>query len=79
MDTQAKISKEKLKLKLNTIQRVIIDDFSGNYAISRSFSEAPEIDGVIYLEKPEGLRVGDMLDVKIKSSDDVDLYAGPIN
>ena len=79
MDTQAKISKEKLKSKLNTIQRVIIDDFSDNYAISRSFSEAPEIDGVIYLEKPEGLRVGDMLDVKIKSSDDVDLYAGPIN
>jgi ribosomal protein S12 methylthiotransferase len=79
METQEKISKEKMQSKVNTIQRVIIDDISNDFAIARSSSEAPEIDGVIYLEQPEGLSVGDMLDVKIKKSNNFDLYAGPIN
>ena len=79
METQEKISKEKMQSKVNTIQRVIIDDISNDFAIARSSSEAPEIDGVIYLEQPEGLSVGDMLDVKIKQSNNFDLYAGPIN
>jgi len=79
METQEKISKEKMQLKVNTIQRVIIDEISDEFAIARSSSEAPEIDGVIYLEQPEGLSVGDMLDVKIKQSNNFDLYAGPIN
>ena len=68
-----------MRSKVNTIQRVIIDDISNDFAIARSASEAPEIDGVIYLEQPEGLSVGDMLDVKIKQSNNFDLYAGPIN
>ncbi len=79
METQEKISKEKMQSKVNTIQRVIIDDISHDFAIARSSSEAPEIDGVIYLEQPEGLSVGDMLDVKIKQSNNFDLYAGPID
>ncbi len=79
METQEKISKEKMQSKVNTIQRVIIDDISNDFAIARSSSEAPEIDGVIYLEQPEGLSVGDMLDVKIKQSNNFDLYAGPID
>lgn len=79
METQEKISREKMQSKVNTIQRVIIDDISHDFAIARSSSEAPEIDGVIYLEQPEGLSVGDMLDVKIKQSNNFDLYAGPID
>ena len=32
---------------------------------------------IYFLENPEGLDGGDMLDVKIKRSEDYDLYAGP--
>ena len=79
MSTQEEISKNKMKAKINSIQTVLVDDVTGKYAIARSYSDAPEIDGVIYLEHPQGLNVGDMLDVKIKSCENFDLYAGPIN
>lgn len=79
MQTQAQISKSKLQKKLNTVQRVIVDEVHNEYAISRSYSEAPEIDGVIYLKNPEGLAPGDMLDVKINDFDNFDLIAGPLD
>jgi len=79
MRTQEEISKLKMHSKINTIQTVLVDEVTDKYAIARSYSDAPEIDGVIYLENPQGLNVGDMLDVKIKSHENFDLYAGPIN
>ena len=79
MRTQEEISKAKMRAKINSTQTVIVDDISDKYAIARSFSDAPEIDGVIYLENPSGLNIGDMLEVKINNCENFDLYAGPIN
>ena len=79
MQTQEEISKVKMHSKINTIQTVLVDDITDKYAIARSFSDAPEIDGVIYLENPSGLNIGDMLEVKINNCENFDLYAGPIN
>ena len=79
MRTQEEISKAKMRAKINSIQSVIVDDITDKYAIARSFSDAPEIDGVIYLENPQGLNIGDMLEVKINNCENFDLYAGPIN
>ena len=79
MEAQEEISKAKMRAKINSIQSVIVDDITDKYAIARSFSEAPEIDGVIYLENPKGLNIGDMLEVKINNCENFDLYAGPIN
>jgi ribosomal protein S12 methylthiotransferase len=77
MQTQQKISQKKLANKVGEIQSVHIDEVNKDYAIARSAANAPEIDGLIYLENPQGLQVGDMLDVKIKAFKDYDLYAGP--
>ena len=77
MNVQKRISQKKLSEKVGSIQTVIVDEISKDFAIARSYANAPEIDGVIFLENPSGLEVGDMLDVKIKSSEDYDLYAGP--
>ena len=77
MKVQKSISQKKLSDKVNSIQTVIVDEIGDNYAMARSYANAPEIDGVIFLENPEGLEPGDMLDVRIKSSEDYDLYAGP--
>jgi ribosomal protein S12 methylthiotransferase len=79
MKAQEEISKGKMRAKINSIQSVIVDDITDKYAIARSFSDAPEIDGVIYLENPKGLNIGDMLEVKINNCENFDLYAGPIN
>jgi len=77
MNVQKRISQKKLSEKVGSIQTVIVDEISKDFAVARSYANAPEIDGVIFLENPSGLEAGDMLDVKIKSSEDYDLYAGP--
>ena len=76
MKVQKRISQKKLSEKVGSIQTVIVDEISKDFAVARSYANAPEIDGVIFLENPSGLEAGDMLDVKIKSSEDYDLYAG---
>ena len=77
MNVQKRISQKKLSEKVGSIQTVIVGEISKDFAVARSYANAPEIDGVIFLENPSGLEAGDMLDVKIKSSEDYDLYAGP--
>ena len=78
MEVQSEISYNKLKHKIGTIQTVLIDKVDNKYATARSYANAPEIDGSIFLENPQGLQPGDMLDVKIKRSESYDLFAGPI-
>jgi len=78
MELQSKISFKKLKDKVGSIQTVLIDEVNSSYAIARSYANAPDIDGHIFLESPKGLKPGDMLDVKINRADDYDLFAGPI-
>ncbi len=78
MELQAKISFKKLKNKTGSIQTVLVDEVNSSHAIARSYSNAPDIDGCVYLENPEGLQPGDMLDVEINRAEDYDLFAGPI-
>ena len=79
MALQSKISFKKLKDKIGSIEKVLVDEVNSSYAIARSYSNAPDIDGYIYLENPQGLQPGDMLDVKINRAEDYDLFAGPIS
>jgi len=74
MQLQAEISRNKLKSKIGTEQTVLVDSISENEIIARSMSDAPEIDGLVYLPIKEGIKVGDFLDVTIKDSDDYDLF-----
>ena len=78
MELQAKISFKKLKNKIGSIQTVLVDEVNSSHAIARSYSNAPDIDGCVYLENSEGLQPGDMLDVEINRAEDYDLFAGPI-
>ena len=78
MQVQSQISYKKLRNKIGTIKTVLVDEVTDKYAIARSYANAPEIDGSIFLENPEGLQPGDMLDVKINRAENYDLYAGPI-
>ena len=82
MEVQERISAAKLQSKIGSIQTVLVDevveDEEGNIqAIARTKADAPEIDGVVYLEDAEGLNPGDFVDVQIKDADGHDLWGGP--
>jgi len=79
MEVQQDISKNKLRSLVGSNQHVVVDGFDHEYAVARTFRSAPDVDGVVYLKNPEGLMVGDRLDVKIISSDSYNLFAGPID
>ena len=75
MQVQADISQEKLAKKIGSQQRVLVDAITNDYIIARSMSDAPEIDGLVYVEPKPGVNIGDFIQVSITDSDDYDLYA----
>ena len=82
MEVQERISAAKLQAKIGTMQTVLVDeimtDAYGNFeAIGRTKADAPEIDGVIYLEDAEGLSPGDFVEVQVTKADGHDLWGGP--
>lgn len=74
MQVQAEISRNKLKGKIGSHQTVIIDEVGAEGIIARSQSDAPEIDGLVYLPADNTIQVGSLVDVEITDSDDYDLY-----
>ena len=74
MQVQAEISRDKLQAKIGTHQTVLVDNVTNEHIIARSMSDAPEIDGLVYLPLKPGIGVGALTDVMITDSDDYDLY-----
>ena len=74
MQLQADISRDKLSAKIGSQQTVLIDAINDEEIIARSMSDAPEIDGLVYLPLTEGVKVGTRVNVRITDSDDYDLY-----
>lgn len=82
MEVQERISAAKLQSKIGTMQTVLVDEINqledGSFeAIGRTKADAPEIDGVVYLEDAEGLNSGDFVEVQITKADGHDLWGGP--
>jgi ribosomal protein S12 methylthiotransferase len=77
MQTQEAISARRLARKVGTRQTVLVDETRGTRALARSTADAPEIDGVVHIEKAKGLRPGDFADVVITRADTHDLWAAP--
>jgi ribosomal protein S12 methylthiotransferase len=75
MALQEKISAERLRAKVGTSLNVLVDEVKGTKAVARSAADAPEIDGLVYVSKAHGLKVGDFAEVRIVKSDTHDLWA----
>jgi ribosomal protein S12 methylthiotransferase len=75
MQLQAKISRDRLSTKVGSIQTVLVDEITDDNIIARSKSDAPEIDGLVYLPPTSGIKKGDFVTVTVTDSDDYDLYA----
>jgi ribosomal protein S12 methylthiotransferase len=74
MARQQAISARRLKRKVGSRQQVIIDEVGPTVAKGRSKSDAPEIDGAVYLSSRRPLRVGEIVTAKIERADAYDLH-----
>jgi ribosomal protein S12 methylthiotransferase len=77
MAVQSRISAAKLQQKIGQTMLVLVDAADEENAVARSAADAPEIDGVVYLENGAGLLPGDLVEVTITDADEHDLWAGP--
>jgi ribosomal protein S12 methylthiotransferase len=74
MRCQQVVSARRLKRKIGTRQKVIIDAVGPTVAKGRSRGDAPEIDGAVHVASRRPLRVGEIATVKIERADQYDLH-----
>lgn len=79
MQVQAEISHARLAEKIGTKQMVLVDEITAEHTIARSKSDAPEIDGLVYLPVMDSVKVGDMIEITVTDSDAYDLYGELVN
>ena len=75
MEKQAAISAQRLQNKVGTRQVVLLDEVNEERAIARSYSDAPEIDGVVHVDVDDyEIEAGDFIEVDITGADEHDLF-----
>lgn len=74
METQKAISAERLQQKVGFTLGVLIDEVDEEGAIGRSYADAPEIDGNVFLNGETNVKPGDIVDVTIEHADEYDLW-----
>ena len=72
MEVQSAISLERNKRLVNRVFRALVDEIEDDAAIARIYSQAPEIDGVVFL-KGSGLKKHEFVNVRIDKAFDYDL------
>ena len=79
MQVQQAISAAKLQRRIGQIMRVLVDELEDEFpvAVARSYADAPEIDGNVFVEDIDKtqIKAGDWLQVEITDADEYDLYA----
>lgn len=78
MAHQQEISAKRFAAKVGREMDVLIDEVDEDGAIGRSWSDAPEIDGNVFLNGETGLKPGDMVRVRIDDADEYDLWGSRI-
>lgn len=76
MQLQQEISAERLKQKIGRMLDVIVDEIDDEGIIGRTKADAPEVDGLVYIENLSGtpVKVGEFIKVTITYSDEYDLW-----
>lgn len=76
MAIQRDISREKMESLIGTIQEAVVEGLSDEHEYllkGRLWSQAPEIDGQLYISSLKPLKIGDVVKVEITSAHDYDL------
>ncbi|HDX1088147.1 30S ribosomal protein S12 methylthiotransferase RimO [Pasteurella multocida] len=81
MQLQQEISAARLQQKVGKVLTVLVDEVDEEGIIARSMADAPEIDGVVYIDNSNrvAVKAGQFIEVKITRADAYDLYASLIN
>ncbi|MDP2155841.1 MAG: radical SAM protein, partial [Sulfuricella sp.] len=74
MELQEEISAAKLERKIGQSFTVLVDEVDEEGAVARSAADAPEIDGLVYIEEAGNLKPGDFVEVEITDADAHDLW-----
>lgn len=76
MQLQQQISAERLQRKIGKTVAVIVDEIDDEGIIGRSMADAPEIDGVVYVDNLSAteVKVGQIISVTITHADEYDLW-----
>ena len=59
---------------IGKILPVIVDSVVGENAIGRTVWDAPEVDGLVYIEKAPKIKQGTIVDAEIINADTYDLF-----
>ncbi len=74
MEHQAAISAARLQGRVGKIETVLVDEVVEEGAVARSKSDAPEIDGQVFIDGATHLQMGDFVEVEIEEADEYDLW-----
>ncbi len=78
MQVQEDISADKLAARIDSVIEVLVDEVDEEGTIARSKADAPEIDGLVYVDGFFAAEPGDFLRVRVVDADHHDLYAEPV-
>ena len=75
MEAQAQVSRRRLQRFVGRELQVLVDSAAEGQAVARSYSDAPEIDGVVRIAEAGKLKPGQFAKVRITAADEYDLEA----
>jgi len=79
MEIQKEISTDINKNFVGKQLIVLVENIEGDYYVSRSFRDAPEVDGEVLIPvKGNKLKIGNFYSVEVYDSNEYDLYAVPV-
>jgi ribosomal protein S12 methylthiotransferase len=75
MEKAQDISEAKLEAKIGSTLQVLVDSVDGEGATCRTKSDAPEIDGNLFIDEDfDGLKPGDLVTVEVEDASEYDLW-----
>jgi ribosomal protein S12 methylthiotransferase len=78
MAHQQAISTARLQLRIGKEIEVLIDEVEEQGSVGRSFFDAPEIDGSVFIDGDHGFKPGDKVRCRVVDADEYDMWAEPI-
>ena len=74
MALQQDISAQRLSRRVGQSVEILIDEITPDGAVGRTKGDAPEIDGVVFVDDSSGLRAGDVIKREVTKADNYDLW-----
>lgn len=79
MEKAQGISEARLEARVGRVLPVIVDEVDDDGATCRTQADAPEIDGNLFIDEGfEGLKPGDIVDVRVEEADEYDLWGARV-